>query len=76
MQNSVVLRSATDELFVEVDWVSLGFDRVPPQYALVGDNVALGLRGEGLEVVQDGGSWQVVGECPDAEPGAVADGGA
>ncbi len=62
-----MLRSATAELTLTavVAWVSLGFDKLPPQRAEVGDNVALGLRGESLERVE--GGWLVFAELPDAE---------
>src|SRR5947209_8052582 len=70
---ALVLQSAGAELAAEVAWVSMGFDKLPPQRAEVGDNVALGLRGESLERVESG--WLVFAEAPDAEPGATANGG-
>jgi translation elongation factor EF-Tu-like GTPase len=60
---TVVLRLGAVERTAEVVEIRLGFDRVPPTFASVGANVALGLRGDGLEVVRDGEAWQVVGEC-------------
>ena len=62
---ALVLRSGGAELTAEVAWVSLGFDKVPPQRVEVGDNVVLGLRGESLERVE--GGWLVFAEAPDAE---------
>jgi translation elongation factor EF-Tu-like GTPase len=72
---ALVLRSAAAELAAEVAWVSLGFDRVSPQRAEVGDNVALGLRGELLERVEGGGVWQVFAGEAEAESSAAADRG-
>ncbi len=58
---ALVLRFAGVELAAEVEWVSLGFDKLPPQRAEVGDNVALGLRGEFLERVE--GGWLMFAEA-------------
>ena len=67
---TLVLRSAEVEVDAVVAWLSLGFDKLPPQRAEIGDNVALGLRGESLNRVE--GGWLVFAGAKDTEPNAAA----
>lgn len=65
----ILLRLGDIERPAKVVELSTGFNRPPPpQRVLPGYNVALLLRGDGLDVIQDGDPWQVFAEAEGVEP--------